>query len=657
MPNLDFLRFNAYSIRDLIKRKLSEDSNFTDQVYEGSNLAVLIDIFAYMANCILVSLNQSAAESMFINTQLYENINKLCTFLGYNAKGMSPAHAQFAIPETYNDESTDQKKIIRYSYVTTNRRDSFGNQVVYSTDGSEFDITNTNREILLYAGQWKLYNTVIYTSGSDWETFNLTGLKSIYNEGFFVAHQMMIIYAETPDGQIYEFHPTDEQLFKPSYLVNRPGNSNDSVDPTITLYGGTLNSTNKTSLNHVFNMRLDENKNYVITFGDGTTGAKPPAGSKLYITYFEATGDNSQIEMNELTDAILHLNKCGLKDEIWRKILGDELFENGSSMYTGSVSNVMPAEPPTVEESVDEIRENAPNWFRMGNRLVTKNDYEYYAKVCPATRGKLLDVKCQNNWEYISTFYKWLYDLGVKTAGDPTKYLNQNRLVKNDYQVSDPADCNNIYLWCMFAEDNIDAAEDYLASFKRSLMTIKDMTHEPCFMKAIPVNFMICAMPEDLVKSYLTNDTLSDVQRDNLNKSYIEITINDDVIYSNATIINQITSKIQSFFDRHHVKLGQMMNYSDLINDVHSIPGVVRIRTVYYQDNNPNNALVYNGLMFASWTVGNENLITLGDDLEISNTSRNLEIFQYPRLDPSFSIQNHIKIIRHGVTSLNKIQY
>jgi hypothetical protein len=26
----DFLRFNAYSIKDLITRKLSEDSNFTD---------------------------------------------------------------------------------------------------------------------------------------------------------------------------------------------------------------------------------------------------------------------------------------------------------------------------------------------------------------------------------------------------------------------------------------------------------------------------------------------------------------------------------------------------------------------------------------------------------------------------------------------------
>ena len=46
--NTQFLKFSAYSIKDMITRKLSEDSKFTDQVYEGSNLAILIDIVSYM---------------------------------------------------------------------------------------------------------------------------------------------------------------------------------------------------------------------------------------------------------------------------------------------------------------------------------------------------------------------------------------------------------------------------------------------------------------------------------------------------------------------------------------------------------------------------------------------------------------------------------
>ena len=63
MAKTDFLQFNAYRIKDLIKQKLSQDSNFTYQIYEGSNLDVLIDIVAYMFQGLLYSLNSSAAES------------------------------------------------------------------------------------------------------------------------------------------------------------------------------------------------------------------------------------------------------------------------------------------------------------------------------------------------------------------------------------------------------------------------------------------------------------------------------------------------------------------------------------------------------------------------------------------------------------------
>ena len=80
----DFLRFSAYSIKDLITRKLSEDTRFTDQVYEGSNLTILIDLVSYMYQCLLYQINNSASESMFSDTQIYENISRLCRFIGYH---------------------------------------------------------------------------------------------------------------------------------------------------------------------------------------------------------------------------------------------------------------------------------------------------------------------------------------------------------------------------------------------------------------------------------------------------------------------------------------------------------------------------------------------------------------------------------------------
>ena len=64
----DYLRFSAYSIKDLITRKLTSDTKFTDQIYEGSNLAILIDIVSYMYQCLLYNINNAAAESMWADT-------------------------------------------------------------------------------------------------------------------------------------------------------------------------------------------------------------------------------------------------------------------------------------------------------------------------------------------------------------------------------------------------------------------------------------------------------------------------------------------------------------------------------------------------------------------------------------------------------------
>ena len=72
---------------------MSEDKNVTDQIYEGSNLAILIDIFSYMAQTILYNLNNAASESMFHDTQMWENMNRLVRFLGYMPHGMKPASA------------------------------------------------------------------------------------------------------------------------------------------------------------------------------------------------------------------------------------------------------------------------------------------------------------------------------------------------------------------------------------------------------------------------------------------------------------------------------------------------------------------------------------------------------------------------------------
>jgi len=151
-------------------------------------------------------------------------------------------------------------------------------------------------------------------------------------------------------------------------------------------------------------------------------------------------------------------------------------------------------------------------------------------------KGNVIDVKCQNNWDYISTFYGWLYNLGKNGVltdpaynvrkSDPRYYIKEARMTKYDYKFADPADENNVYLWVKMQNDmNIWKQID------DDLLPLKVLTSETVCVDPITVNFAICAAPEAKVLQYF-NDQVFDAN----GESYIEITINDNTLYANSAV-------------------------------------------------------------------------------------------------------------------------
>lgn len=86
-----YASFNAYQMRDLIIRKLTEDPETRNQVYPGSNISILVDLVATMYQTLTYQLNHAASESMFSQSQYYENIVRIAKLLGYNAQGITPS--------------------------------------------------------------------------------------------------------------------------------------------------------------------------------------------------------------------------------------------------------------------------------------------------------------------------------------------------------------------------------------------------------------------------------------------------------------------------------------------------------------------------------------------------------------------------------------
>ena len=84
---------------------------------------------------------------------------------------------------------------------------------------------------------------------------------------------------------------------------------------------------------------------------------------------------------------------------------------------------------------------------------------------------------------------------------------------------------------------------------------------------------------------------------------------------------------IENTFDAQHCKLGQVMNYSSMLDSIYEINGVTRVRTVYYPVDYLDDQETYSeyktracdGIAFASWSdtpvVFGSRLVDIGDDL------------------------------------------
>ena len=186
--------------------------------------------------------------------------------------------------------------------------------------------------------------------------------------------------------------------------------------------------------------------------------------------------------------------------------------------------------------------------------------------------------------------------------------------------------------------------------FDSDVKTIKTLTQELVYLKPLDMYFTPCAAPLDIAIQYFNRENTAEFDPDN--ESYIEITLDDNCIYTNIDMQTRIANVIRQFFSENNCKLGMIVNFNTLMNNIYELGSIVRIRTIY---KNANGALnIQPGLCVATWT--NE-LIDIGDDLDISNNSRSLEAFQFPKLYKDVNLKSKIQVIRKTTNNINVIQY
>lgn len=152
------------------------------------------------------------------------------------------------------------------------------------------------------------------------------------------------------------------------------------------------------------------------------------------------------------------------------------------------------------------------------------------------------------------------------------------------------------------------------------LIPLKVLTSETVCVDPITVNFAICAAPEQRTLEYFKDQTF-----DAKNESYLEITINDNSLYTNSAIKAQINEIFMEYFNENNLQLGQVVDMNDVESKIYAISGVQRIRTVFSSsDKKKYFDRFVDGISFAAWSA---TLIDRGDDLTIGTGNRSLEVF------------------------------
>lgn len=206
--NTDLLKYDASSIRELCRRKLLESGAYTDQIYPGSDISILIDIFSWTFNVLTYMLNANASDVLFDDSEVYENLNKMVKLLSYNPKGYITSNVSFNIDLANSSDFAEQTVtcvIPKFASVAAPRTDDTGVEIRYSfVEDYAFNIINgtivlPKHKPLLYNGAFCKYSFPNKATERPFEVFTMQGIGPNENEQTLIDNDNVHVFIEKID--------------------------------------------------------------------------------------------------------------------------------------------------------------------------------------------------------------------------------------------------------------------------------------------------------------------------------------------------------------------------------------------------------------------------------------------------------------------------
>ena len=540
LPQNAYAAFDAVSMKQLITNRLKSSGLFPDIDFEGSNISGLVDIISYMYHVNLFYLNQTASEAMFSQVEIYENINKMVSLVGYKPQGYQTALLGFDFTATAS-LPVSFYTLKRFSYIQLNGIPyTFNRDITFEkTDAGSQLIESVGSTYTLQQGIIKEYP--LYTAiGEAFEQFVISIAPPVQSTTpTYIDH-----------NNIYVF------------VLDAKTNTWSEWTETENLYGS--KPTDKK-----FEKRFNENGRYEIKFGNSITGKQLNTGDVVAVYYLQSDGSRGAVASHALNGKTIVLFNTTQWNSIFNDIKNKDLNYMGiSQLQYVAVDNQFASTQFTQPETTNDVKNNAPALFSAQNRTVTVEDFK--TTLSKNFSNILADASVVNNSDYTAGYLKYFYDIGLERPNDNLQVL------MNQVTFTDACDFNNVYVFAVpkyGAIQNETTPTSLVVSQKQLIVDRLNQTKivNQNIVVSDPVyqafSFGLSLAGEDPA-IFIKDETILRVYRSS------EYNIPKELIKS------KVAATIKSFFDVNANKLGSIINLTQLNIDILSIPGISKIETV-----------------------------------------------------------------------------
>ncbi len=362
--NLSSLDFDT--LKSNFKEFLKTQSAFKDYNFDGSNINVLLDVMSYNSFLNSFYLNMVASEMFLDSAQKIDSVISHAKELNYIPRSAHCAVANI----TFTVETTG---------LTSNK--------LTLPKGTRFTGYNSN-------GSYTFVTDLSQTFVSSNNTYLVDNIQ--VNEGTYFSDSFVVDY----DIENQKFTLSNENVDTSSLTVYVDENgSNTEYTYASTLFG--LND-----ISTVYFIQAVEGGKYEIKFGDGLFGKKPINGASINVTYIVTNGsDGNGVENFVLSDNLGPGN-------------GGEATVSDITVITSSIQGAN-------QESIENIRFNAPRYYATQQRAVSVDDY--YSLVRAEFGGAVDDVIIYGGQDLEPKLYG-----RVIVSIKPTASITASSLLKND---------------------------------------------------------------------------------------------------------------------------------------------------------------------------------------------------------------------------------